>query len=112
MSNNPQNTPARQTKKTLLFVILAGVLAMFVGIFIQNREDDTPKVGFAANQERYSGHDWDAYEAGYTMARPNFGNAEVPASVARTDDSGTLAGALRADTANAVWWCDNNANCR
>lgn len=96
-----------QTKKILLGAAAAGILAVVITQLVQNN-DDTPEVGFAANQERYSGPDWDAYEAGYTMARPNFGTADIPADVAHTDNSGTMAGALRADKANAAWWCENN----
>ncbi|MEU3020066.1 hypothetical protein ABZ635_22025 [Nocardiopsis sp. NPDC007018] len=108
MDNNPQGTPAPPTKMILLGVITVGVIAAFIGYFIQNDNRDTPTVGFAAHQEQFSGPGWDAYEAGYTMSRPSFGTADIPAEVAHTDNTGTLAGALRADKANALWWCNNN----
>lgn len=108
MRNDPRNTPARQTKRTLLGVTLAGILAMLIGLLIQNNNDDTPTAGVAANQERYSGPDWDAYEAGHAMSKPYMFKAEIPAGVVQTDNTGTLAGALRADKANAEWWCDHN----
>lgn len=103
-----RNNPAHQSKKTLIGVITVGLLAISIGYLIQSKQDDTPPPGFATNQTKFSGPDWDAYEAGHTMSKPHFGNAEVPAGVAQTDSTGTLAGALRADKANAEWWCDHN----
>lgn len=108
MGNPPKNTPARRTKTIMLGVAVAGVLFAFVSCLAQSSKSSTPEVGFAANQERFSGPDWDAYAAGHAMSRPHMFDAEVPASVAQRPGDDTLASAMKADKANAVWWCDNN----